>query len=69
MSKYESLWKYLKEHKKQEYQLSFEEINDILGFKMDHSFLRFKKEAIEYGYEVGKIAMKEKNVTFCKIKE
>lgn len=62
MSKYESLWKYLKENNKQAYTLSFEEIGNILGFDIDHSFLTYKKELNEYGYKVGKISMKEKAI-------
>lgn len=64
MSKYESLWKYLKENKKDNYILSYEEIRKILGFDIDHSFLNYKKESKEYGYEVGKISIKEKIVIF-----
>ena len=67
MSKYESLWKYLKENNKEECKLSYEEIRKILGFEIDHSFLTYKKESKEYGYEVGKISMKEKTVIFNKI--
>ena len=67
MSKYESLWKYLKENDKENYNLSYEEIKDILGFEIDHSFLTYKKELKEYGYEVGKISMKEKTIMFNKI--
>lgn len=67
MSKYEPLWKYLKENNKENYKLSYEEIRKILGFDIDHSFLTYKKELKEYGYEVGKISMKEKNVIFNKI--
>lgn len=67
MSKYESLWKFLKESNKENYKLSYEEIKNILGFDIDHSFLTYKKEAKEYGYEVGKISMKEKTVIFSKI--
>ncbi len=67
MSKYEPLWKYLKENNKDNYKLSYEEIKNILGFNIDHSFLTYKKELEEYGYEVGKISMKEKNVIFNKI--
>lgn len=68
MSKYEPLWKYLKDNKKENYQLSYEEIKKILRFEIDHSFLTYKKEAKEYGYEVSKISMKEKIVKFNKIK-
>ena len=67
MSKYEPLWKYLKENKKEIYKLSYEEIKSILGFDIDHSFLTYKKEAKEYGYEVGKISMKEKTIMFNKL--
>lgn len=67
MSKYESLWKFLKESNKENYKLSYEEIKNILGFDIDHSFLTYKKEAKEYGYEVGKISMKDKTVIFNKI--
>ena len=67
MSKYEPLWRYLKENKKDSYKLSYEEIKNILGFDIDHSFLTYKKESKEYGYEVGKISIKEKTVMFNKI--
>ena len=67
MSKYEPLWKYLKENNKEHYKLSYEEIRNILGFDIDHSFLSYKKELYEYGYEVGKISMKEKKIIFNKI--
>ncbi len=67
MSKYEPLWKYLKQNNKDNYKLSYEEIKSILGFDIDHSFLTYKKELKEYGYEVSKISMKEKTVIFNKI--
>lgn len=67
MSKYEPLWKYLKENNKENYKLSYEEIKNIIGFEIDHSFLTYKKEAKEFGYEVGKVSMKEKIVIFNKI--
>ncbi len=67
MSKYEPLWKYIKENNQDKYKLSYEEIKDILGFDIDHSFLTYKKELKEYGYEVKKISLKEKKVIFNKI--
>lgn len=69
MSKYETLWKYIKDNDKEKYSLSYEEIKNILGFDIDHSFLTYKKELKEYGYVVSKISMKEKVVKFTKIKE
>lgn len=67
MSKYLPLWEYLKENNKDTEKLSYEEIKNILGFDIDHSFLTYKKESKEYGYEVGKISMKEKTIMFKKI--
>ena len=67
MSKYEPLWKYLKDNNKEKYILSYEEIKNIIGFQIDHSFLIYKKETKEYGYEVHKISMKEKTIIFNRI--
>lgn len=67
VSKYQPLWNYINENQKVIYKLTYEEIKSILGFEIDHSFLTYKKELKEYGYEVGKISMKEKTVTFNKI--
>jgi len=47
--------------------MTFEEIRDIAGIPIDHSFLKYKKELIDYGYEVGKISMKEQTIIFNKI--
>lgn len=67
MSKYEPLWKYVKNNKKEEYKLTYEEIRSVLGFDIDHSFLKYKKELLEYGYEVVKISIKEKYALIHKI--
>ncbi|MCI8655352.1 MAG: hypothetical protein HFJ48_05750 [Clostridia bacterium] len=67
MSKYEPLWKYLKDNNKENYKLSYEKIKNILGFDIDHSFLTCKKESKEYEYEVDKISMKEKIIIFNRI--
>ena len=67
MSKYETLWKYLKDNNKERYVLSYEEIKNIIGFEINHSFLTYKKEAKKYGYEVGKISMKERTVIFNRL--
>lgn len=64
MSKYDALWNYIKDCGKENITLSFEEICDIAGVPIDHSFLRYKRELTEYGYEVKKISMKERKVTF-----
>ena len=66
MSKYEPLWRYIKDNKKEEYKLTYEDIRSVLGFDIDHSFLKYKKELLEYGYEVVKISIKEKYVLIHK---
>ena len=67
MSKYNSLWEYVQSNGKQSFKLTFEEIQNIAGIAIDHSFLKYKKELIDYGYEVEKISMKEQTVIFNKI--
>ena len=64
MSKYDPLWEYIKTRKEQNFKLTFSEIEKIAGVPIDHSFLKYKKELLEYGYEVGKISMKEQTVVF-----
>ncbi len=66
MSKYERLWRYLCERGEPRIRLSFQEIGEIAGVELDHSFLRYKKELPEYGYEVEAISMKERTVLFRK---
>ncbi len=67
MSKYNALWEYVQKKGSQSLKLTFEEIQNIAGIPIDHSFLKYKKELTEYGYQVGKISMKEQTVIFCKI--
>ena len=67
MSKYDSLWEYVQKKGSQSFKLTCEEIQDIVGIPLDHSFLNYKKELTEYGYQVGKISMKEKTVIFNKV--
>ena len=67
MSKFNILWEYVQNTQMPSLTLTFEEINSILGFPIDHSFLNNKKELITYGYEVTKISTKHKMVVFNKI--
>ncbi len=67
MSKYNQLWEYIKENGSQQITLTFEEIESAARIEIDHSFLNFKKELTQYGYEVGKISLKEKTVVFHKL--
>ena len=67
MSKYNALWEYVQKSGKESFQLTFEEIQKIAGVPIDHSFLKYKKELADYGYQVGKISMKEQMVCFHKV--
>lgn len=67
MSKYQTLWEYIQKNSGQSIKLTFEEIEKIAGIPIDHSFLKYKKELTEYGYQVGKISMKEQTVMFDKL--
>ncbi|ADZ84588.1 hypothetical protein [Cellulosilyticum lentocellum] len=67
MSKYNSLWEYVQKNGNKSFKLTFDEIKGIAGIPIDHSFLNYKKELTEYGYQVGKISMKEQTVVFNKI--
>ncbi len=66
MSKYAPLWDWIKENGADRMKLTYAEIEQITGLPIDHSFLTYKKELLEYGYQVGKISMKEKTVVFEK---
>jgi len=64
MSKYEPLWSYVEDNCKDTLTLSYKDIEKILSFPLDHSFLSYKKELITRGFGVKKISMKEETVIF-----
>lgn len=67
MSKYEKLWNYIEENGTESFILTFDEIAQIAGASLDHSFLTYKKELEDFGWKVAKISMKNKSVLFEKI--
>ncbi len=67
MSKYNPLWEQLRGRSEPQVKLTFAEIEKILGFAIDHSFLNYKKELLAFGYEVEKISLKEQTVLLRKI--
>lgn len=71
MSKYEGLWAYVdylfRERNCARATLTFSQVKEITGFDIDHSFLQYKKELIEYGYRVEKISLKEEKILFGKL--
>ena len=64
MSKYQPLWEHIQTINSDKLSLSYGEIESILGFPIDHSFLNDKKELLAYGWNVKKISMKEQTVLF-----
>lgn len=66
MSKYLKLWEYIKRNNKSE--LTFTEVEQVLGFPLDHSFLNSKKELQEFGYEIAKISLKNNLIKINKLK-
>ncbi|MGM9541255.1 MAG: hypothetical protein ACI3VD_01020 [Candidatus Limivicinus sp.] len=64
MSKYQPLWEHIQAANAEKLRLSYGEMQSILGFPIDHSFLNYKKELLDYGWNVKKISMKEQTVLF-----
>ena len=64
MSKYDALWAYVQRDGSPTLKLTFAQIQEIAGIPIDHSFLKYKKGLADYGYQVGKISMKEQTVIF-----
>ena len=64
MSKYHPLWEHIQTIDADKLSLSYREIESILGFPIDHSFLTYKKELLAYGWNMKKISMKEQTVLF-----
>ena len=54
MSKYLPLWEYVSKRNDESFSLSFDEMEALLGFTVDHSFLTYKKELSDYGAKVEK---------------
>ena len=67
MSKFESLWNWIRENGTDSFKLTFDEIEKIAGIPIGHSFLNCKKELLSCRYKVGKISLKGKTVYFEKV--
>lgn len=66
MSKYDPLWENVGKRAGDSLTLSFYEVEQILGFPIDHSFLNFKAELKAYGWQAGKISLKGQTVSFTR---
>jgi hypothetical protein len=60
MSKYAPLWEYIRQNAPE--RLTFEEVENVCGFPIDHAFLTYKKELLPYGFQIGKNSFKEKTI-------
>lgn len=67
MSKFDTLWAYVKDRDQPSLTLTFDEIHAAAGLPIDHSFLTFKKELESYGFRVVRISMKNQTVLFEKL--
>ena len=67
MSKYKALSAYVSKREEPSFRLTFDEIRQIAGLEIDHSFLTYKKELLAFGWQVGKISLKNQTVEFLKV--
>lgn len=61
-----TLRRYIRDSGETKLTLRFDEIGQIAGVPLDHSFLKYKAELLPYGYAVGKISMKGQTVQFVR---
>ena len=66
MSKYRALWEWIGKNGTDGFALSFDEVEKIAGLPLDYSFLKDKKELLDYGYAVQKISMKTQMIHFIR---
>ena len=58
MSKYDLLWKWISENGQGRFILTFTQVEEVSSVPIDHSFLKYKKELLDYGYRVAQISLK-----------
>lgn len=68
MSKYDPLWKKIADSGQDELMIPFERVQEIAGVPLDHSFLNYKKELQNYGYQVDHIYLKKRQIKVSRIK-
>jgi len=67
MSKYDALWVWIRQNGSNRFSLTFAEIGKIADVPLDHSFLKYQQEPESHGDRIGKISLKAKTVTFCRL--
>ncbi|HJA27521.1 MAG TPA: hypothetical protein H9720_04220 [Candidatus Limosilactobacillus intestinigallinarum] len=68
MSKYERLWKYIVDSGQDQLTIPFSAVERITGIPLDYSFLGYKKELLDYGYQVDHIFLKKQEIQISRIK-
>lgn len=66
MSKYDSLWTHVAQCPEERLTLTFQQIGEICGVPVDHSFLRYKEDLTAYDWQVKKVSIKEQTVLFVR---
>ncbi len=68
MSKYDRLWKYIADSGQDQLVVPFNAVEKIAGVPLDHSFLGYKKELLDYGYQVDHLFLKKQQIQISRIK-
>ncbi|MGM9940950.1 MAG: hypothetical protein ACI32N_03025 [Bulleidia sp.] len=67
MNSYDRLSEWIVENGRDRFELTFDQMEQILGFPVNHAFLTYKKQLVQYGFEVVRISMKNRTVLFRKV--
>ncbi len=67
MSKYAPLWRWIAGQGCDSIELSFAEIEQIVGLPLDHAFLNSKKELLDLGWQVEKVSLKRETIAFRRL--
>ena len=67
MTVFRKLWLYLQDQCVTTEILTFDDINCICGHNVDNTFMKYRKEAEEYGISVVKVDLRNRKVHFARI--
>lgn len=68
MSKYNQLWKHIADSGQDQLMIPFSEVERVTGVPLDHSFLQYKKELLDYSYQVDHIYLKKQQIQVSQTK-
>ncbi|KRL26140.1 hypothetical protein FD27_GL001276 [Limosilactobacillus frumenti DSM 13145] len=66
MSKYNHLWEAIAQSHQEHLVIPFAKVTKLAGVPLDHSFLNYKHELLDYGYQVDKISLKKQEILISK---